>query len=57
MGTRKRVCIGALVASTNKLKAIKSKRLNVRIIYSNTGLFNNIISEKTVGLRTDLNRY
>ena len=57
MGTRKRVCVGMLVASSNKLKHIKSKRLNVRVIYSNKGLFNNVLSEKIIGYRTDLIKY
>lgn len=57
MGTKKRVCIGMLVASSNKLKHIKSKRLNVRVIYSNKGLFNNVLSEKITGYRTDLIKY
>ena len=57
MSTRKRVCIGMLVTSSNKLKHIKSKRLNVRVIYSNKGLFNNVLSEKITGYRTDLVKY
>lgn len=52
---RARFLKGALVASTNKLKAIQSKRLNIEVRYN--PINNKILSSQVVGIRTDLQKF
>ena len=53
MSQRKRISVstGALVASTNKLNHIKSKRLDVAVKYTKSALGNLIISQEVTGTR------
>jgi hypothetical protein len=50
---RQRVNKGILVASTNKVRAIKAKRLIVEVIWNFT---KGIISEKTIDIRQTLSQ-
>ena len=51
---RKRFKTGQFVASSNTLKNIMGKRLDISVRYV-TGAFGcKVISEKTIGIRTDI---
>lgn len=50
---RPRVNKGILVGSTNKLRAIKAKRLVIEVVWN---FRRGIISEKTVDIRQTLNQ-
>ena len=45
---------GTLVASTNALKLIQSKRLDIEVRYH---LFGRVIKTEAVGIRQDLKKY
>lgn len=48
---RKRILKGTLVGSTNKLTAIKSKRLVIEVVYTKGY---NVISQKIIDVRTSI---
>lgn len=48
---RKRIKTGMLVASTNSLTHIKSKRLNILVKYVSNAFSNTIISKEVIGIR------
>lgn len=50
---RNRLAIGRLVASSNPLRNIIGKRLDVIVKY-NIGIFSNrVVSQEVIGIRTD----
>ena len=51
---RKHFKTGQLVASTNPLRKILSKRLIISVRIVDKGLSKQVISEEVVGIRTDL---
>ncbi len=51
---RNKVLVGKLVASTNKLRNIMGKRLDVEVKYLTTGLPYQIISQNVIGIRASL---
>ena len=50
MAKRSRVTVGKLVASTNPLRKILAKRLDMRVLYTTNGFSHKIISERAVGV-------
>lgn len=48
---RNRISIGRLVASTNNLRNIMGKRLEVEVKYRTSGLQNYIVSQNVIGIR------
>ena len=48
---RTRIILGKFVASTNNLKNIQGKRLDIAVKYVETGFCNRIISMETIGIR------
>lgn len=54
MRKRNRISVGRLVASTDKLKNIMGKRLEVEVKYITSGLTNKIISQNVIGVRASL---
>jgi len=48
---RNRIISGKFVASTNNLKNIMGKRLDVTVKYVETGFCNRIVSQEIVGIR------
>lgn len=53
MAKRNRISIGRLVASTDNLKNIMGKRLEVEIRYIKTGFNYKIIYQDVIGIRTN----
>lgn len=51
MAKRNRLSVGRLVASTNPLRNIIGKRLDVEIKYTTHGLYNRIVNESVIGIR------
>lgn len=45
---------GKLVASSNSFRNIIGKRLDVSVRYVTGGLYNQTISQKVIGIRTDM---
>lgn len=54
MAKKNRIRFGRLVASTNPLRAIEAKRLDIQVKFR-IGLPNEILSTKVIGIRQDLN--
>ena len=54
---RSRIVPGRLVASTDPLKNIKAKRLDILVQYVEKGISNRILSISTIGIRQDLFAY
>jgi len=50
---RKRILKGTLVGSTDKLTAIKSKRLVIEVVYTKGY---NVISQKIIDVRTSISQ-
>ena len=50
---RKRILKGTLVGSTNKLTAIKSKRLVIEVVYTKGY---NMLSQKIIDVRTSISQ-
>jgi hypothetical protein len=48
---RKRIKTGRLVASTNHLRSIQSKRLDILVKYVSNAFNNTIISQEIIGIR------
>ena len=55
MAKRSRITVGRLVASTNPLRKIFARRLNVEVTYCKSGFTNRIISERVVGIAVSTN--
>ncbi len=54
MAKRNRILVGRLVASSNKIRNIMGKRLEVEVKYIKNGLTNRIISQNVIGVRASL---
>lgn len=54
---RTRIIPGRLVASSDPLKNIKAKRLDILVQYVEKGISNKILSISTLGIRQDLFAY
>lgn len=51
---RNRVSVGRLVASTDKIRNIMGKRLEIEVRYITSGLTHKIISQSVIGVRASL---
>ena len=51
---RNKVLVGRLVASTDKIRNIMGKRLEVEVKYITSGLTHQIISQNVIGVRASL---
>lgn len=50
---RNRLAIGRLVASSNPLRNIQGKRLDIVVKYSIGSLFNRVVSQEVIAIRND----
>ena len=50
---RNRLAIGRLVASSNPLRNIQGKRLDIVVKYNIGSLFNRVVSQEVIAIRTD----
>ena len=51
---RNRLAIGRLVASSNPLKHIQGKRLDIVVKYVRGTFCNRVVSQETIGIRKDI---
>lgn len=51
MAKRNRLKVGRLVASTNNLRNIMGKRLEVQVLYRDSGFSNKIVAQNVIGIR------
>ena len=54
MAKRNRISSGRLVASTNRLKQIASKRLDIEVLYVKKTFGYDVIKENILGIRPDI---
>lgn len=51
---RNKILVGRLVASTDKIRNIMGKRLEVEVKYVTSGLTNRIISQNVIGVKASI---